>query len=386
MRTILFTGKGGVGKTTVAAATALACSEAGFRTAVMSTDPAHSLADGFAVELGTAMTEVAPRCFATQLDATERMESSWGEIREYLREVFNWAGLDEVEAEELSVIPGLDEIFALTDITSFERSGEWDVLIVDCAPTAETIRFLSLPDIISWYMDRVFPLGRQVTRLVGPMVSRLANVPVAGDQVFGAAERMYHQLDGVREMLRDGGRSTVRLVVNPEKMVVAEARRTFTYLSLFGYRVDAVIVNRLLPDVIDDPWFDQWKRTQAMHVDAIVEGFQPIPILRAELADQEIIGVDRLSDFAASFYGGHRPESVLFEGEVMRVVPEEAGLSLVLELPFAARHELEVTRTDNELFIRVGPYRRSVLLPDSLSRREITTATLSEGMLRVLFV
>ena len=385
MRTILFTGKGGVGKTTVAAATALACAEAGFRTAIMSTDPAHSLADGFDIELGSGLTEVAPRCFATQLDATERMESSWGEIREYLREVFNWAGLDEVEAEELSVIPGLDEIFALADITSFARSGEWDVLIVDCAPPAETIRFLSLPDILSWYMDRVFPLGRQVTKLVGPMVSRLANLPVAGDQVFGAAERMYHQLDGVRELLRDGERSTVRLVINPEKMVVAEARRTFTYLSLFGYRVDAVIVNRLLPDVIDDPWFDQWKRTQSEHLDAILEGFAPVPILRAELADQEIIGVDRLSDFAASFYGGHRPESVLFDGEPMRVVPEDEGLSLQLELPFATKHELEVTRTQNELFIRVGPYRRSVLLPDSLNRREITAATLSGGVLRVLF-
>ena len=231
MRTILFTGKGGVGKTTVAAATAVRCAEAGLRTVVMSTDPAHSLADSFDIDLDGSLTEVAPNCFATQLDATERMEENWGDIREYLRQVFDWAGLEGVEAEELSIVPGLEEIFALTDITTFERRGDVDVLIVDCAPTAETIRFLSLPDILSWYMDRVFPVGRRLTQSLGPVVQRLAQVPVATDEVFGAAERMYRQLDGVRELLRDADRSTVRLVVNPEKMVIAEARRTYTYSS-----------------------------------------------------------------------------------------------------------------------------------------------------------
>ena len=385
MRTILFTGKGGVGKTTVAAATALQCASAGLRTAVMSTDPAHSLADSFDVDLDGGLTEVAPKCWATQLDATERMETNWGEIRGYLRDVFDWAGLDEVEAEELSIIPGLEEIFALTDITSFERAGDHDVLIVDCAPTAETIRFLSLPDVLSWYMDRIFPMGRRLTQSLGPMVQRLAQVPVAGDEVFGAAERMYHQLDGVRELLRDGERSTVRLVVNPEKMVVAEARRTYTYLSLFGYRVDAVIANRLLPDHIGDPWFSQWKDAQARHLEAIDEGFAPLPVLRAELADAEVVGVDRLTDFGASLYGSNAAEDVLIDRDPLRIERRADDMVLSLDLPFATKRELEVTRSPDELFVRVGPYRRAVLLPDSLRRREVRSASLADGILDVVF-
>ena len=385
MRTILFTGKGGVGKTTVAAATALRCAEDGLATMIMSTDPAHSLADSFDIDLDGAVTKVAPNLWATQLDATERMETSWGEIRGYLREVFDWAGLDEVEAEELSIIPGLEEIFALTDITTYDRSGDYDVLIVDCAPTAETIRFLSLPDVLSWYMDRVFPVGRRLTSSLGPIVSRLAQVPVAGDEVFSAAERMYQQLDGVRELLRDGDRATVRLVVNAEKMVISEARRTYTYLSLFGYRVDAVVANRLLPDHITDPWFSQWKESQARHLATIDEGFAPLAVLRAELADAEIVGVDRLSDFAASLYGELRPSEVLIERDPLRIERRDDHFVLSLDLPFATKAELEVTRSPEELFVKVGPYRRAVLLPDSLRRREIRSARLTAGVLEVVF-
>ena len=304
MRILLFTGKGGVGKTTTAAATALACSRSGLRTAIMSTDPAHSLGDAFDRELGDELTEVAPKCFAQQLDAQLRMESSWAEIREYLRAVFDWAGLEGIEAEELSVLPGLDEIFALSDIKSFAQDGSWDALVVDCAPTAETIRLLSLPDVIGWYMERIFPLGRRLTRLAGPVVSRIAGgVPVAGDEVFGATERFYERLEGVKELLTDVDRASVRLVVNPERMVIAEARRTYTYLSLFGYRVDAVIANRLLPDDVVDPWFAHWKELQAEHMVAIEEGFAPTPILRARLADREVVGLEALDDLATEIYG-----------------------------------------------------------------------------------
>ena len=217
MRILLFTGKGGVGKTTTAGATALACAQQGLRTAVMSTDPAHSLGDAFDVALDDSLTEVAPKCFAQQLDAQARMETGWSEIREYLRAVFDWAGLDDIQAEELSVIPGLDEVFALGDIKSFAADGGWDVLVVDCAPTAETIRFLSLPDILGWYMERLFPIGRRMTKMVGPLVSKLAKgVPVAGDEVFAATERFYQRLEGVKELLTDVDTASVRLVVNPE--------------------------------------------------------------------------------------------------------------------------------------------------------------------------
>jgi arsenite-transporting ATPase len=385
VRTILFTGKGGVGKTTTAAATALRCADLGLKTMVISTDPAHSLADAFDVPLGSIGTEIGANLWGQQLDAQERMEESWGEIQAWLLEVFEWAGIDAIEAEELSVIPGLDEVFALTDIKAYADSGIWDVLVVDCAPTAETIRFLSLPDILSWYMDRLFPMGRRVNKMVAPVLSRVTNLPVAGDSVFSATRRFYDRLDGVRDVLTDTTSASVRLVVNPERMVIAEARRTHTYLSLFGYRVDAVIANRLLPEGISDPWFDRWKALHAEHLATIESGFAPLPVLRAELADDELVGVDRLRNFGELLYDRHSPADLLHDGVPLRVERTRSGYRLTLELPFADRDDLEVGRRDDELLVRVGPYRRSVLLPDSLRRRKVTKASLRDGKLDVSF-
>jgi arsenite-transporting ATPase len=385
MRVLLFTGKGGVGKTTTAAATALRCAEAGLRTMVISTDPAHSLADAFAVDLGDHATPVTDGLWGQQLDAQARMEESWGEISSYLQEVFDWAGLDAIEAEELAVIPGLDEVFALSDIKAHASSGAWDVLVVDCAPTAETIRFLSLPDILSWYMERLFPVGRRVNKTVGPILRRVTKLPVASDHVFSATRRFYDRLDGVRELLADPHTTSVRLVVNPERMVIAEARRTYTYLSLFGYHVDAVIANRLLPDDITDPWFDRWRALHAEHLQSIEESFAPLPVLKARLAGDELVGIDRLREFAHTLYGELDPSAPLHEGEPLRVTKRGATYTLTLELPFADHDDLEVGRRDDELLVRVGPYRRAVLLPDSLRRRDVTGAALKQGKLRVTF-
>jgi arsenite-transporting ATPase len=385
VRVLLFTGKGGVGKTTVAAATALRCAEAGLRTVVLSTDPAHSLSDSLGVPLGDRVSEVAPNLFGQQLDAQDRMEESWGEIQGWLREVFDWAGADAIEAEELSVVPGLDELFALADIKAFARSDEWDVVVVDCAPTAETIRLLSLPDILAWYMERLFPLSRRLNRMVGPVLSRVTSIPVAGDEVFSATRRFYDRLDGVREVLTDPELTSVRLVVNPERMVIAEARRTHTYLSLFGYRVDAVVANRLLPDVVADPWFDRWKQSQAEHLATIDEGFAPLPVLRAELADEEVVGLDALRCFGDHLWRDHDPMASLHAGEPLTVARDGDGFVLTLELPFADKDDLEVGRRDDELLVRLGPYRRALLLPDSLRRRPVAAAAMRDGRLEVRF-
>lgn len=276
MRVLLFTGKGGVGKTTVAAATAAACAARRERTLVFSTDPAHSLGDALDLEVGSAPTEVAEHLSAQQLDARERTEEAWEDIRSYLVEVFDWAGVDGIEAEELAVLPGLDEVFGLVDLKAHATSGQWDTVVVDCAPTAETIRLLSLPDVLGWYMDRVFPMTRRVNRVVGPVVSRMTRLPVAGDHVFGAADRFYARLEGVKELLTDATVTSARLVVNPERMVIAEARRTYTYLALFGYAVDGVVVNRVLPEAVRDPWFDRWKAVQAEHLAAIDAAFAAV--------------------------------------------------------------------------------------------------------------
>ena len=385
-RVLLFTGKGGVGKTTTAAATAARCARAGLKTLVLSTDAAHSLSDALDVPLDSRPIRVADGLWAQQLDATERFEEVWGEVQTYLMQVMDWAGVDGIEAEELSVIPGLEEIFRLTDIKMYATSGAWDILVVDCAPTAETIRLLSLPDLLSFYMERVFPVGRRVTRLVRPLISAVSSMPVAGDDVFAATKRFYDRLEGVRALLTDPERATVRLVVNPERMVIAEARRTATYLSLFGYRVDAVIANRLLPDGISDPWFATWKAAHASHLAAIEEGFAPIPVLRAELAPSELIGVEALRLFADELYGGLDAAAVLHRDEPIRVDASGADYVLRIALPFADREELELGRHGDELQVRVGPYRRAVLLPDSLVRREVVGAALREGALEVTFV
>ena len=386
MRVLLFTGKGGVGKTTTAAATALHCADAGLRTIVLSTDPAHSLADAFDVELGDLAVQVVPGLWGQQLDTQARMEDAWAEIQAWLLEVFEWAGVAAIEAEELSVIPGLDEIFSLSDIKTYADSGEWDVVVVDCAPTAETLRLLSLPEILRWYMDRVFPMSRRINKVVSPILGRVAGIPTPGDEVFGSASRFYDRLDGVRDLLCDTARTSVRLVVNPEKLVVAEARRTHTYLSLFGYRVDAVVANRLLPEAVSDPWFQEWKARHAEHLASIEEGFAPVPVLKAELAPTELVGVEALRGFARDLYGEVDPAAVLHGGEPVEVVRRDGGFELTMELPFADRDDLELGRRGDELLIRVGGYRRAMVLPDSLRRHPVGAASLRDGRLRVTFV
>lgn len=385
MRVLLFTGKGGVGKTTVAAATAVRCAAEGNRTLIVSTDPAHSLADAFDVPLGDAPTVIDGHLSGQQLDTRVRLERSWGAIRAWLLEVLAWAGVEGIEAEELAVVPGLDEVFALADLADHADSGEWDVIVVDCAPTAETLRLLSLPDVLGWYVERLFPVGRRLNKVVAPLLGRMTSLPVAGDDVFSAGQQVFDRLEAVRQLLADGDRSSVRLVVTPERLVVAEARRTHTYLSLFGYGVDAVVANRLLPDAVDDPWFDFWKESHAEQLEAIAEGFAPVPILRSELQPFEPIGIEALSSFAKLLYGDLDPTAVLHRGDPLRVESHDGTRRLVQALPFGTRDELSLARRDDELVISVGPYRRSIVLPDSLRSRKVTGATLEDGELVVEF-
>ena len=258
-------------------------------------------------------------------------------------------------------------------------------MVVDCAPTAETIRLLSLPDVLGWYMDRVFETQRRLTRLARPIVARMASVPIAGDSVFAAIRRFYDRLDGVRELLTDGDVTSARLVVNPERLVVAEARRTYTYLSLFGYHVDAVIANRLLPADVDHPWLAQWKATQAAHLDVIAEAFAPLPLLTSELANEEIIGLSQLSMFAKGCYDDLDVADRLSNAEPFRVEAHGEQLLLSLHLPFVSRAEVELGRTEDELVVTVGPHRRALLLPDSLARRDVGGARFVDDRLVVEF-
>jgi arsenite-transporting ATPase len=384
-RVLLFTGKGGVGKTTVAAATALCCADLGLRTIVLSTDPAHSLADALDVELGPLAAPITDHLHGQQLDAQDRMEDSWVEIQSYLHEVFRWAGVEALEAEELAVIPGLDEVFGLADIKHHATSGRWDVVVVDCGPTAETVRLLSLPDVLGRYMERLFPVGRRVNRVVSPVLSRMTSLPVADDGVFAATQRFYDQLDGIREILSDGARTSVRLVVNPERMVIAEARRTHTYLSLFGYHVDAVVANRILPDDLTDPFFGPWKAAHQEHLASIEHEFAPLPTLRVPWQPAEPVGLEALRQVGRTLYDGDDPTARLADGQPLRARPDGDDLVLELALPFTGKDQVDLGRRGDELLVRVGSYRKAVTLPESLRRRPVTGAQLDDGHLAVTF-
>ncbi len=385
MRIVLFTGKGGVGKTTVACATALRVAEQGKKTLLMSTDPAHSLADAFGVDLGPDPQEVALNLWAEQIDPQQRLEENWREIQQHAIAVLQWAGIAEIEAEELSVIPGLDELFSLADVKRHHDDDPYDALIVDCAPTGETLRLLSLPDIIQWYMERIFPVERKVVGTLRPLARRVTSLPLPDDEVYAAIRRFYDKLDGVRQVLTDPETTSVRLVVNPERMVIAEAQRTFTYLNLFGYRVDAVIANRLLPAEVTDPYFDRWKAVQAEHLATIEESFSPVPVLKVHLRDAELTSPQHLLDLGGDMYRELDPSDVLFADDPLTILREGNGYVLNLKLPFASRDELELSSKNDELFIKVGPYRRTIMLPKSLASRTIEAAQLHGDLLRITF-
>ena len=385
MRIILFTGKGGVGKTTIASATALRIASSGKKTLLMSTDPAHSLADAFATELGPDPLEVAPNLWAEQIDAQRRLEENWREIQQHAIAVLNWAGLAEVEAEELSVIPGLDELFSLADVKRHSAEGPYDALVVDCAPTGETLRLLSLPDIIQWYMERIFPIERRVMGALRPVAKRITSIPLPDEGVYSAVKRFYDKLDGVRQVLTDAETTSIRLVVNPEKMVISEAMRTFTYLNLFGYRVDAVIANRLLPEEVRDGYFDRWKELQRQHLETIRNAFEPVPILTARLHEQELLGTDLLEGLGRELYDERDAGDVLFTDDPMSIVKRGDDYILTLNLAFARKEDLELSTKADELFVRVGPYRRTIMLPKVLSARRIGRASLRDDRLEIVF-
>ncbi len=387
MRIILVTGKGGVGKTTVSAATAIKAADLGYSTLVMSTDPAHSLADAFDMPLGDMPTPVVPNLDAQQIDSRQRLEESWGEVRDHLTELFDWSGLKGIEAEELTVFPGMDELFSLATVRDHARSDVYDLIVVDCAPTAETLRLLSLPEVMSWYMDKMFPIGRRVARVVRPVISKVSTIPIANEAVFDAVARFYERLDGIREILSDSDVTTARLVMNPEKMVISEARRTYTYLSLFGYAVDSAIVNRVLPDTVSDPYFARWREIQAGHLEDIHEGFAGTDIRSLRLFEEEMVGPELLRVVADELYGDTDPTHKLSEAQPIRIESADPGgdVELIMSVPFVERTDVDLMRHGDEVFITIGPHRRSLMLPDSLQRRTIRGARIHEGELRIVF-
>lgn len=385
MRIVLVTGKGGVGKTTVAACTALSAAEKGYRTLVTSTDPAHSLADAVAVPLGTDPSEIVPGLHGQQIDTQRQLDRYWGSIRRQLMDVLDWGGAGGIEAEEFLIFPGMDELFALLEVNRHARSGAYDVIVVDCAPTAETLRLLSLPEVLSWYFEKVMPTERKLMKAARPLLTRLTDLPIPQDDVFASAQSIFESIESVRELMSDSRVTSARLVVNPEKMVIDEARRTYSYLGLFGYGVDGVVVNRVLPEEVSDPYFERWRSIQKGHLMAIDEAFAEVPRMKLRLFDDEMVGVERLRFMAGELYGVVDPIGEFFASSPFRVNQSGSRISIEVDIPLIEKEELDVFRHGHELYIQVGPYRRSFILPDALRRREVTRATLDHGTLSVAF-
>jgi arsenite/tail-anchored protein-transporting ATPase len=397
-RVLLFTGKGGVGKTSVAAATAARAARRGARVLVTSTDPAHSLADALDVALGDRPTPVSlPAGTARsggslagqQLDAQLRLEQHWGEVRDYLRSLLSWGGVGDVAAEELVTLPGLDELFSLIELQQQVLGGRYDLVVVDCAPTAETLKLLALPDALRWYADRVLGPGARMARAVRPLARSLGSVaaefPLPGDHVAGAVDRLHLDLTGVHELLTDPTRSSVRLVVNPERLVLAEAQRTATSLSLFGYAVDALVVNRLLPDHLTDPYLARWKQRHAQHLHEARTAFAPLPVLTAPLFDDELAGVGDLMELGEQLYGERDEQAVLHVAPPVTVEVVDDRLVLRVALPFATEDQLELHQRGEALHVKVAGAKRVVHLPAALRRRDVSGARLRDGVLEVRF-
>ena len=385
MRIILFTGKGGVGKSTVASGTAALAASQGHRTLVLSTDGAHSLAETFGSPVGAEPSQVAPNLFVQQVDAQLRFEQSWAEIQGYLLSVLDVAGVDTLAAEELTVIPGAEEVLALLELRLHALSDEWDLVVVDCAPTAETLRLLALPEALGWYMQRVFPMQQRVIKALRPVLNKAAGVPMPGGTVFSAIERLHAELDEVRALL-SGPEASVRIVLTPESVVLAEARRSYTTLSLYGYRVDGVVANRIFPSDGADDWRARWVLAQDDVLQQVEESFAGLPLWRSEYGDVEPVGVEALARLATALYDGDDPVATPTVTSPFDVVTVSGGVQMRLRLPFVSRDQVDLARSGDELVVTVGQYRRLLTLPAGLARLRVAGARVDDdGVLRVRF-
>jgi arsenite/tail-anchored protein-transporting ATPase len=385
VRVVLFTGKGGVGKTSVAAATAVRCAAAGQRTLVMSTDPAHSLGDSFDMELGNEAAKVGDNLWAHEVSSLHEMQRHWAKLHEYAVEVFSTQGLDEVLADEVANPPGMDEVASLMWIKHYAQRDQHDVLIVDCAPTGETLQLLTFPDAAKWWLDKIYPWSRRAMRVARPVLQPMMHMPLPSDEVYASLKDLLMDLDGMRKVLTDPETTTVRIVLNLEKMVIKEAKRAYTYLSLFGYVTDAIVVNRLLPGELRDELFQKWQRIHERYRAEVEESFAGIPILNVPLFDQEVVGHEMLSRMAAAIYGERNPADRFATSNTQRIDKDGAEYVLTLKVPFVDRSDVDLSRHNGELFVTVGNYRREIALPRVLARRDTAGASIQDGELRVRF-
>ncbi len=392
MRIILFSGKGGVGKTTIASATGYKLSKEGYKTIVVSLDPAHSLADAFDLTEAERFkakglpVKINENLYIQEIDIQEEVDRYWGDVYRFLELLFNTTGLDEMLAEELAILPGMEEVTSLLYVNKYYREKEYDILILDLPPTGESLRFVSMPTVLKWYMKKVFKTEKMIMKVARPVVGRLTDVPLPDDSYFKALENFYEKLKGVDEILIDPETTSVRIVSNPEKMVLKESQRAYMYFNLFGVNVDGIIVNKVIPQELGDcSYLKTWLSIQKKYIEEIEAYFSPTPIFRVPLLEGEVFGIDRLETLADLIYGDRNPAEVLHREEPYKFIKEEGGgYTLKIKAPFLSKENLSILKSEEEIIIRAGNFKSHILLPRKLRNLEPEKATVKEGHIYIL--
>jgi len=384
-RILLFTGKGGVGKTTCAAATAQRAAEQGKKTLILSSDPAHSLADALDRDLGPEAQEIQKRLFAQEVDLYYSMKKYWGHMRELMLTVFRWQGVDQIAAEEMAALPGMNEGSVLLWLEQALREEDYDLIVVDSAPTGETLTLLTLPQVTQWWLAKAFPFQKLAVKSLGFGVRKTTGIPL--DKGYEELEVIFEKLERVQKVLATTETTSIRLVMNPEKMVIEEARRAYTYLQLYGYGVDSVVVNRVLPEdqVPENSFFEGYVQSQRGYLEDIEHSFRPLPILTVPHLGTEVFGRERLSRIADAMYEDGDPTAVLHDEPTFKVREEDDAYVLDLHLPFVEDEDVDVHHRGDQLIVQVANQRRNYILPNFLSYFTLMDHTLTDGWLHVRF-
>ncbi|EAT58476.1 ArsA family ATPase [Chlorobium ferrooxidans] len=391
MRNIIFTGKGGVGKTSIAAATALKAADMGYKTLIMSTDPAHSLGDSLDVQLGPSPVKIAENLWGQEVSVFGDLNLNWDVVREHFAHLMEARGIEGVYAEEMGVLPGMEELFSLSYIKRYNEQNEYDLLVVDCAPTGETLRLLSLPETFGWFIKMIRNVEKfMVKPVLRPLSKKIKKIDdfVAPEEVYDKVDNLFSSTEGIIDLLADGSKTTMRLVMNPEKMVIKESMRALTYLNLYGITVDRITINRVMPDQSPDPYFQKWRGIQQKYIEQITEAFAPIPIAEVPLFDDEVVGLAMLRRVGEKVYADQNPLDVFFTENPIDIKKVSDGHYKVrVRLPFMENMGLEpkILKLGDDLTIRIGDYQKIVALPIFLAGMESTGASYEDKWLSIDF-
>ena len=386
MRIIIYTGKGGVGKTSIAAATAVKLAEQGLNTLIMSTDAAHSLSDSLDVSLSADPTLIAPHLWAQEVNSLRETERNWGTVQSYLSKILEKAKLTNITTEEMLVFPGMEELFSLLQLKTHAQSGNFDVIVVDCAPTGETLRLLSYPNVLNWWLDKIFPHERRLIKVIRPVAKVVTGgYELPSDDVLDSIETFVRGLEELQQLMLDPDITSIRLVLNPEKMVVSEAKRSFTYLNLFGFNTDAIIVNRILSEEATDGFMAEWRKMHVKYLEEIGHNFNPLPLIEVPLWPHEVVGIAMLREVGNVLFNQQQAQAVLYKGRTEEVTVNDGKHQLSIAIPFVEKKEIELSQRGDELTIQVGAYKRKVILTRPLLGQNVAGAKFLNDRLVIQF-